>query len=169
MRPCGNPADRGRRQDSGGRNGNDSLMATERSGPAPTVRISVENGAYDTHPAITVVALGGEHDLASVTDLSEAMAKAVAIDHADVAVDLSGVQYMGAATLGVILRTRRWLHNDARRLVVRSPSPIARRLLELCELNRLVERDGRPVGDHRHGGSPRESKGQPVTNTIADR
>lgn len=125
------------------------MTATERSDPAPTVRISVETGVDGTHHPITVVALGGEHDLASATDLSEAIARAVAVDHADVAIDLSGVQYMGAATLTIILRTRQWLHEHARRMVVRSPSPIARRVLEMCELTGLIDDDGPPLGGPR--------------------
>jgi anti-anti-sigma factor len=59
-----------------------------------------------------------------------------------VVVDLSGVEFMAAATVSVILGTRARLHQRSRSLTVRSPSRCARRVLELCDLADLI----RPAG-----------------------
>jgi anti-anti-sigma factor len=83
--------------------------------------------------ARTVVWLRGEHDASTVAVLSEALARAIANDDADVVVDLSGVQFMDAATVGVISWAREVLGVRSRSLVLRSPSSCARRVLELCD------------------------------------
>lgn len=80
----------------------------------------------------TVVWLRGEHDIATVAALSETLALAVAFDDADFAIDLSGVEFMGAATVDVIIRTRELLATQSRSLVLRSPSRSARRVFDLC-------------------------------------
>jgi anti-anti-sigma factor len=86
-----------------------------------------------------VVALYGEHDIATLAELSRAIAGAIALDDADVVVDLSGVEFMGAATATVIERARDFLRARSRELTVRAPSRCARRLLDLCGLTGLVE------------------------------
>lgn len=48
--------------------------------------------------AQTVVWLSGEHDLSTVAALSESLAGALALDEADLVLDLSGVEFMGAVT-----------------------------------------------------------------------
>jgi anti-anti-sigma factor len=82
--------------------------------------------------ARTFVWLRGEHDVSSVAALSETMARAIARDDADLVVDLSEVQFMGAATVGVIVRARELLGLRSRSLALRSPSRCARRILDLC-------------------------------------
>jgi anti-anti-sigma factor len=76
--------------------------------------------------------LRGEHDVSTVTALSETLARAIAADHADLVVDLSGVQFMDAATVGVIVRAREFLGARSRCLTLRSPSRCASRVLHLC-------------------------------------
>ena len=90
-----------------------------------------------------VVWLRGQHDISTVTALSETMVRAIALDDADVVVDLSLVVFIDAATVGVILRTREFLRLRSRSLTVRSPSASARRVLDLCGLTGLV--DSHPV------------------------
>lgn len=80
----------------------------------------------------TVVRLGGEHDAFSAAELSEAMTRAMALDEGDLVVDLSEVTFMAATTVGVILRARALLGLQSRALLVRAPSPCARRILDLC-------------------------------------
>lgn len=80
----------------------------------------------------TVVRLRGEHDVSTVAALSETMARAIARDDADLVVDLSEVQFMGAATVGVIVRARELLGLRSRSLALRSPSRCARRVFDLC-------------------------------------
>jgi anti-anti-sigma factor len=95
------------------------------------------------NPDHTVVWLRGEHDVSTVAALSEIMARAIALDDADVVVDLSDVQFMGAATVGVIIRAREFLRLRSRSLVLRSPSECARRILDVCGHADLL--DPRPV------------------------
>lgn len=83
-------------------------------------------------PPPTVIWLSGEHDMSTVAELSETIAQAIAIDDADLVVDLADVEYMGAATVGVLSRARELLRARSRSLVLRSPSGCARRVLELC-------------------------------------
>ncbi len=91
------------------------------------------------NPDRTVVWLRGEHDVSTVAALSEMMARAIALDDADVVVDLSEVQFMGAATVGVVIRAREFLRLRSRLLVLRSPSECARRTLELCGHTDLLD------------------------------
>jgi anti-sigma B factor antagonist len=87
----------------------------------------------------TVVWLRGEHDVSTVTALSETMARAIALDDGDLVIDLSGVQFMDAATVGVIIRARDFLELQSRSLALRTPSSCATRILDLCELTDLLE------------------------------
>lgn len=87
----------------------------------------------------TVVWVRGTHDMATVPSLEEAMARAVTLDDSDVVVDLSGVEFMDASTIGAIVRTRNLLGRGSRGLVVRAPSPFARRVLECCGMADLVD------------------------------
>ena len=86
-----------------------------------------------------VVWLHGEHDVSTVAALSATLARAIAIDDSDVVLDLSGVEFMGAATVGVIIRARHFLGLRSRRMTLRSPSPSAWRLLDACGVADLVE------------------------------
>jgi anti-sigma B factor antagonist len=87
----------------------------------------------------TVVWLCGEHDLSTVDALSQTLARAFALDDAEVVLDLSGVQFMGAATIDVIVRAKDALDLRSRTLTLRSPSESAQRVVELCGLADLVE------------------------------
>ena len=87
----------------------------------------------------TVVWLWGEQDVSTVDALSETLAGAMAIDDCDLVVDLSEVQFMGAATIGVLVRARELLQMRSRSLVLRSPSRCARRILDLCGQGDLLD------------------------------
>ena len=73
----------------------------------------------------TVVWLRGEHDVSTVAALSQTMARAIALDDGDLVVDLSGVDFMDAATVGVIVRARDFLELQSRSLTLRAPSTCA--------------------------------------------
>jgi hypothetical protein len=60
-------------------------------------------------------------------------------------VDLSGVTFMDASTIGALVVAHDHLLADSRSLCVRNPSPRARRLLELCELTHLIDDDASPA------------------------
>jgi len=87
---------------------------------------------HDVHRS--VVWLQGEHDVATMENLCEMLARTIALDDADVVVDLSEVTFMGAETVGVLVRARQFLGNRSRGMHLRSPSPQAMRTIEVCDL-----------------------------------
>lgn len=89
----------------------------------------------------TVVRLRGEHDISTVVALSVELARAIALDDADIVVDLRDVQFMDASTVGVIIGAREFLHHRGRSLTIRSLSSFARRLIDVCRLDELVDPD----------------------------
>jgi anti-sigma B factor antagonist len=87
----------------------------------------------------TVVWLRGEYDISTLTSLSQTIARAVALDEDHLVIDLSGVQFLDAATIGVIIQARNDLQLQCRSLTLRAPSRFARRVLELCGLTELLD------------------------------
>jgi anti-anti-sigma factor len=86
-----------------------------------------------------VVRLRGEHDRSTVPVLAEILASAVAVDDANLVIDLSEVQFMDAATVRVLLQARDRLAQQSRTFVLRSPSRCAQRVLDLCGASGLIE------------------------------
>ena len=90
-------------------------------------------GAYEESAADRdLVRLRGEYDMSTAPSLAALLAAAIARDGSDVVIDLSGVDFIDAATVGVIIRAREFLQERSRSLTLRSPSPCARRILGLC-------------------------------------
>lgn len=79
-----------------------------------------------------VVWVRGEHDLCTEVALAETLDRAMALDDGDVVVDLSAVSFMGAGTVEIFVRLREQLGRSSRSLVLRAPSKIARRVIDLC-------------------------------------
>ena len=86
-----------------------------------------------------VVWLSGEHDIFTASVLSAALQAARAAD-GDVVVDLSGVEFMGAAIIGVFVHGAEELHARSRELRLRHPSRCALRIVELFGLEGLLAR-----------------------------
>jgi anti-anti-sigma factor len=94
----------------------------------------------------SVVWVRGEHDISTTPALSDTIARAIALDEPDVLVDLSEVQFMSAATVGVLIRARELLDRQSRTLTLRAPSACVLRVLEVCGLSgifRAAESDQR--------------------------
>ena len=92
----------------------------------------------------SVVWLSGEHDASTVASVAATFAAAIAQEHREVVLDLSEVDFMGAATVGVIVQSRKALHRAGRTLTFRSPSVAATHTLDLCGLGHwLVPADAR--------------------------
>ncbi len=85
-----------------------------------------------------VVWLRGEHDIATDAALCLTLARAIAPDSAGLVLDLSGVEFMGASTLGVIVRARELLRQWSASLTVRSPAAFVRRVISVCGLDDLL-------------------------------
>lgn len=86
-----------------------------------------------------VVWLRGEHDLSTDGALSLTLARAMAVQGDGLVLDLSEVDFIGASTLGTIVRAREFLRRRSSWLTVRSPSAQARRVIDACDLNDLLE------------------------------
>ncbi|MBK5289595.1 MAG: STAS domain-containing protein [Acidimicrobiia bacterium] len=86
----------------------------------------------------TVVWLRGEFDLGSVPALAEVFARAIAVDGADLVVDLSQVRFLDASTLGFLVRADAFLGRRGRALRLRQPSEKARLILDICHLTGLL-------------------------------
>lgn len=86
--------------------------------------------------SVTVI---GEQDISNEVMLAADLARGIAADDDDVVVDLQGVTFMGASTIGVLVTAQKFLADRGRHLIVRSPSPCARHLLAICDLNALID------------------------------
>jgi len=80
-----------------------------------------------------VLAVVGEHDISTVDALTRDLSLLTERGGRCPVVDLSRVTFMDASIVSLLIRTNRDLLSESRVLVVRAPSPSARRLLELCE------------------------------------
>lgn len=90
----------------------------------------------------TVVWLRGKHDASTVAALSATLAKAISLGHPDLVVDLSGVQYLGAATVSLIIQNAEYLRLRSRSLTLRNPTTCSRRVLAVCDLSDLIDPEG---------------------------
>jgi anti-anti-sigma factor len=121
-----------------------SVMGIAESSPVTVCSGRRRNADGRSDADYTVVWVCAEHVMGTVAVLSAAMADAIARD-ADVVVDLSGVAFMDASTLGVIIGARRLLRVRSRCLTVRAPSRCAQRILEVCGLAGLVDATSAPI------------------------
>lgn len=117
--------------------------------------------------ARTVVQVRGDQDDANVAALAEAMAGAIVIDDADLVVDLSEVQYMGAAAVRAVVRAGELLRLRSRSLVLRSPPWSARRILGLCGHADLL--GPRPADATPPGGTEVRHRRDEPTESVAGR
>ena len=113
---------------------------TVATSPRPTRLRAPPRGA-GTGLDPTIASLRGDQDLSTVPALCETLAGAIAAGGADLILDLSAVDFLDASTVRVIVATREFLRGRSRSLVLRSPSSCAQRVLDLCGLSGLVERD----------------------------
>ena len=107
-------------------------------------RPPLDRGGPEAGPI--VVWLWGEHDASTGTALCLTLARAIAVDSAGLILDLSEVDFMGASTLGVIVRAREFLRQRSASLTVRSPSAVARDIIDACGLSDLLGADPEMAG-----------------------
>lgn len=112
-------------------------MARTKSPSVAVRRSSISSGSAQADR--TVVWLRGEHDASTADALLQILTEASAVDAGDLSLDLDDVEFMSAATVGVILRHREMLQSRSRTLTLRNPSRCARRVLEVCDLLHLVD------------------------------
>jgi len=86
---------------------------------------------------VTHISLTGELGIATQEVPTQLLARTVAVDDADLVVDLSRVVFVDVATIGVLERD--FLRLRSRNLVVRAPSEAAPRSLETGGLADLID------------------------------
>jgi anti-anti-sigma factor len=86
-----------------------------------------------------VLRVDGEADLATAPVLGRALAAASRDEHARVVLDLASLRFIDAHCLGVISTARCLLGEQDRALVPRSPAPMVRHILTICEMDALIE------------------------------
>ena len=89
-------------------------------------------------PGEAVVSIRGEVDLLTAPMLGSVLALLVGQSHPSVVLDMGGLGFMDAAGLGVIVDIAERLADEGGVLIVRSPSPLVRRILDLTGVSALV-------------------------------
>lgn len=110
-------------------------VATQVSYVAPAMGLAARVSADGV---ITVVALSGEADRATLHVARDALAEVIAGRDGDVVVDLAEMDFMDTAALRVVLEARETLEGRGRHLTLRSPSRSAGRLLGVFGLGHLA-------------------------------
>ena len=88
-----------------------------------------------TDPAGAYVKLRGELDLATAPDLEQLLDQLRRDGHRQVTVDVSGLEFVSAAGLSVLLGADHALHAAGGRLVLTRPTRMAHRILAITGLD----------------------------------
>lgn len=107
-----------------------SLAASAGAGPPAELVTAEADGTAGT----TTVVISGELDLTVTPPLAEQLAQILAGHPQQLVFDLARVDFIDCASARLIAGTGRSLP-EGRRPVIRSPSPAARRILELTGLD----------------------------------
>jgi anti-sigma B factor antagonist len=90
-----------------------------------------------------VVAVRGEIDLATAPQLWEHLVEAIPSVKHRLVLDLHDTAFMDSAALSVFVRAFKRLRHQGADLVVRSPRPNARQVLQISGLDRILTVEGR--------------------------
>lgn len=90
-----------------------------------------EGAAFEVHADGDVVYVAGEVDVMSVEQLRLVLHRAIEGATSGVTVDLSGVRFIDAAGVGVLVEARNRAVARGKRLAVRRPSRVVLRILEV--------------------------------------
>jgi len=105
-------------------------------------------------PAVAVVALEGEHDMASVPQLEQALGNAL-LTCSQLVVDLSSVQFIDSSTIYALVRMKREADEKPCdfRLVVNGNAPNIEHTLEICGVLGTLNPVASVDAALEHGGS----------------
>lgn len=93
---------------------------------------------FDGDPIL--VRMRGEHDPSTAGLVAAGLTQAIDATEGDVVIDLGGVTFMDASTIGCLARGQLRLEKCDRSLTVRCPSTAQRKLLEICQMTYLIDR-----------------------------
>jgi anti-anti-sigma factor len=105
-------------------------------------------------PTVAVVALEGEHDMASVPQLEQALGNAL-LTCSQLVVDLSSVEFIDSSTIHTLVRMKREA-DDKRcdfRLVLNGDAPNIEQTLEICGVLGALNRVATVDAALQHGGA----------------
>lgn len=96
--------------------------------------------AIETLPgaACVVLAVRGDVDIATSTELRSRLADAVQL-HRSIVVDLAGVGFMDSTGLGVLVSSFNRAKADGNRLVIARPQRIVRNALRLVQVDSVID------------------------------
>lgn len=112
----------------------------ERLAPSGLLRGRLEHrdGRVELH-------LMGELDMGSAEGVRRRAAELAASTDGDLVLDLADLSFLGSSGVRALLQIHRALERDGRRLVVRNPQPIVRRIFEVTETDRLLTIESPPT------------------------
>ena len=96
-------------------------------------------------PSVAVV-LDGEIDIATAPAIRRLLMAAIRGGDVHLAVDMSGVTFIGAAGIGVLVAAANRAREAGGSLSLLAPSPQVQRLLDVLHLNGILPAAQRPVG-----------------------
>ena len=103
------------------------------------VRPADITSAWHREGARTVIVLRGEADISTRRLLSQSLARVVASGAGDVVIDLAETTFIDTAAGRVLATGQQLLDRDGRKLMFRSPSRLAARVLHLFGLTDSIE------------------------------
>ena len=107
----------------------------------PTVQAATLVASVSADGMATVVTLRGEADLFTLPVVEEVLARVIADHDGPVIVELTHTEFIDSGTVRALARARQVLEDRGRTLIVRSPSRLAVRVLDLLGLSHLIEPD----------------------------
>jgi anti-sigma B factor antagonist len=96
-------------------------------------------------PSVTVV-LNGEIDIATAPAIRRLLMAAISGGDVHLTVDMSGVSFIGAAGIGVLIAAANRAREAGGSLSLQAPSPQVRWLLDVLHLDGILPAAQRPVG-----------------------
>jgi anti-sigma B factor antagonist len=97
-------------------------------------------------PPSAAVILDGEIDIATAPAIRRLLMAAISGGDVHLAVDMSGVAFIGAAGIGVLVAATHRAREAGGSLSLLAPSPQVRRLLDILHLDGILPAAQRPVG-----------------------
>jgi anti-anti-sigma factor len=90
-------------------------------------------------PEESVVVATGDIDIATAPKLWQSLAQVIDAGHGLVVLDMSGIEFMDSQGIAVIGRAHKRLQARGGAVVIRSPRPQPRRVLEITGLAQMIQ------------------------------
>jgi anti-anti-sigma factor len=114
------------------------MLDSRNTRSCPTTPSALRVAAHTTRDEI-VVAFSGDADVYTAPLFAHALTQASENGHTKVAVDLADLEFIDTHCLSIIFGAHEKLRDRGADLVLRSPQPSVRRLLDILERQDLIE------------------------------